>query len=52
MSSEPQVSGKAGQVALDQSRAVSLVRLTRKPGSVSAKAAAEIATVLGEMIQP
>jgi len=42
---------KAGQVALDQSRAVSLRRMVRKLGAVSSKAAAEISDTLVEMFQ-
>lgn len=43
--------GKAGQVALDQSRAVALIRLVRKLGVVSPKAAREISAVLAAMFQ-
>jgi mRNA interferase MazF len=40
---------KAGQVALDQMRAVDRQRLVRRLGSVSTKAAHEVASVLVEM---
>lgn len=40
---------KTGQVALDQMRAVDRQRLVRKLGSVSTKAAHEVASVLVEM---
>ena len=42
---------KAGQVALDRSRSVSMARMIRKLGTVSAKAAGEISTLLVEMFQ-
>ena len=41
--------GKPRQVALDQSRAVSWVRLVRKLGTVSSKAAREVSAVLARM---
>ena len=43
--------GKAGQVAVEQSRAISLQRMVRKLGAVSAKAALEISSVLLEMFR-
>jgi len=43
--------GKAGQIALDQSRAVSLRRMVRKLGAVSSKAAVEISDTLVEMFR-
>ena len=43
--------GKAGQVKIDHSRAVSLLRLIRKVGAVSPKVALEISTVLAAMYQ-
>jgi mRNA interferase MazF len=41
--------GKAGQVALDQLRAVDRQRLVRRLGSVTARAAHEVSSVLVEM---
>lgn len=43
--------GKAGQIALDQSRAVSLTRLVRKLGVISPKAALETSATLSEMFR-
>lgn len=43
--------GKAGQIALDQSRAVSVARLVRKLGTVSPKTASEVSDVLSEMFR-
>ena len=43
--------GKTGQVALDQSRAVSLRRMVRKLGGVSSKAALEVTSLLAEMFR-
>ena len=43
--------GKAGQVAIDQSRAVSLIRMVRKLGAVSPRAALEISAALAGMFQ-
>ena len=42
---------KAGQIALDQSRAVSLTRMVRRLGAVSSKSAAEISATLAEMFR-
>jgi mRNA interferase MazF len=41
--------GKAGQVALDQLRPVDRQRLVRRLGSITARAAHEVASVLVEM---
>ena len=43
--------GKAGQIALDQSRAVSLTRMVRKLGTVSSRAALEASATLCEMFR-
>lgn len=43
--------GKAGQVALDQSRAVSKMRMVRKLGTVSSRAALQVSDLLGEMFR-
>jgi mRNA interferase MazF len=43
--------GTAGQVALDQSRAVSVMRMVRKLGRVSPKAAQEISAILAELFE-
>jgi mRNA interferase MazF len=43
--------GKTGQVAIDQSRAVSLMRMVRRLGVVSSKAALDISAILGEMFR-
>jgi mRNA interferase MazF len=42
---------RPGQVALDQSRAVSLTRMLRKIGTISPRAAREISATLAEMFQ-
>ena len=41
--------GKAGQVALDQLRAVDRQRLIRRVGAITARAASEVSSVLVEM---
>jgi mRNA interferase MazF len=41
--------GKAGQVALDQSRAIDRQRLVRRLGAVTSRAAHEVSSVLVEM---
>ncbi len=41
--------GKRGQVALDQIRTVDRLRLTRRLGTISAKAAQAVSSVLTEM---
>jgi len=41
--------GKAGQIALDQLRAVDRQRLVRKLGAITARAASEVSSVLVEI---
>jgi mRNA interferase MazF len=41
--------GKAGQVALDQLRAIDRQRLVRRLGVITARAAREVSSVLVEM---
>ncbi len=43
--------GKTGQIALDQSHAVSRMRMIRRLGAVSASAAADISAILAEMFR-
>ena len=43
--------GKAGQVALDQARAVSVRRMVRKLGAVASRSALAISTTLVEMFR-
>jgi mRNA interferase MazF len=41
--------GKAGQVAVDQLRAIDRQRLVRRPGVITSRAAQEVSSVLVEM---
>jgi mRNA interferase MazF len=41
--------GKAGQVAVDQLRAIDRQRLVRRPGVITSRAAHEVSSVLVEM---